>query len=81
MNCLWNTFILKLGIPSSFWNTCDLRLTQSDQKVYYQKVDNLDLERAKNKIKHVLEEALNNKIITDEDFKAMDPKDKTPSKD
>ena len=57
-----------------------LRSTQSDQKVYYQKVDDLELERAKNKILHVLEEALNNKIITDEDFKAMDPEDKTPSK-
>ena len=54
--------------------------TQSDQQVYYQKVDNLELERAKNKIKHVLEEALNNKIITDEEFNAMDPEDKTPSK-
>ena len=54
--------------------------TQSDQQVYYQKVDNLELERAKNKIKHVLEEALNNKIITDEEFNAMDPEDKTTSK-
>ena len=54
--------------------------TQSNNKAYYQEVDDLELERVKIKITHVLKEALNNKDITDEEFKAMDPEDKNASK-
>ena len=54
--------------------------TQSNKTAYYQRVEDLELERAKAKIRNVLEEALNNKIITDDEFKAMDPEDKNASK-
>ena len=52
----------------------------SDTKQYYEKVDDLEEERAKRKIKHVLQEALEDNIITKEEFKAMDPEDKRPAK-
>ena len=54
--------------------------TQSHTKTYYQKVDDLELERAKAKIKAVLDEALTNKVITDDEYEAMDPEDKNASK-
>ena len=40
----------------------------SDTKQYYEKVDDLEEERAKRKIKHVLQEALEDNIITKEEF-------------
>ena len=53
---------------------------QSSTQNYYKKVSELDLERAKAKIYNTLEEALNNKVITDEEFNAMNPEDKNPGK-
>ena len=53
---------------------------QSETQTYYRKVDDLELDRAKVKIRNTLEEALKNKIITEEEFKAMDPDDKHPGK-
>ena len=42
--------------------------------------DNFALERSKNHIDTTLKEALTNKIISKEEYKAMDPEDKNPSK-
>ena len=42
------------------------------------KVDNFELERAKLRINNTLEEALTDKIITDEEFADMNPDDKNP---
>ena len=53
---------------------------QSETQNYYKQVEDLELDRAKVKIRNTLEEALNNKIITEEEFKAMNPDDKNPGK-
>ena len=53
---------------------------QSSTQNYYKKVSELDLEREKAKIYNNLEEALNNKVITDEELNAMNPEDKNPGK-
>ena len=42
--------------------------------------DNIELGIAKNLISYILKEALDTKIISEEEFKAMDPSDKNPSK-
>ena len=52
----------------------------SEPKMFYQKEDEFTLERAKKNIKDTLNEALDENIITKEEFKAMDPDDKNPSK-
>ena len=47
---------------------------------YYKKVEDIELDRAKARIKNTLEEALENNIITEEEFRALNPDDKNPSK-
>ena len=53
---------------------------QDNDQLYYKKVEDLDLEIFKNRIRNVLKEAFDNKIITEEELKAMDPSDKNPAK-
>ena len=53
---------------------------QNQTQNYYKKVDELELERATAKIYDTLEEALNSKVITEEEFRAMNPEDKNPGK-
>ena len=48
--------------------------------MYYKAVDEFALERAKTQINNVLKEALENKVITKEEYSAMDASDKDPSK-
>ena len=48
--------------------------------MYYEKVEDIQILQAKNKIKHVLEEALEKQIISKEEFNAMEPDEKNPSK-
>ena len=43
-------------------------------------MDNLELERAKLRIRKTLEEALTDRIITNEKFAAMNPDNKNPGK-
>ena len=50
------------------------------QDNYYDQVEEWEIERSKNKIRTVLQEGLDNKIISDEEFKAMDPSEKNLSK-
>ena len=52
----------------------------SDTQNFDKKVDDLEEERPKRKIKHVLQEALDKEIITKEEFKAMNPEEKKPAK-
>ena len=47
---------------------------------YYEKVDEFEPERAKAKIGVALKEGLENKYISEEEFKAMCPDEKTPGK-
>ena len=51
-----------------------------EEKSYYKKKDKFALERAKKHIESVLKEGLENEIITTEEYNAMDPADKNPSK-
>ena len=62
----------------SYMKSCyeHLLSKQSLTQNYYKKVADLELERAKAKIYNTLEEALNNKVITEEEFRAMNPEDK-----
>ena len=48
--------------------------------MYYEKVEDIQILQAKNKIKHVLEEALEKQTISKEEFNAMEPDEKNPSK-
>ena len=50
------------------------------KKPYYSKVDDSKLELAKSKILSLLQEALQKEYISKEEFKAMDPTEKTPGK-
>ena len=57
--------------------------TQSSESIpnmYYKAVDEFALERAKTQMNNVLKEALENKVITKEEYSAMDASDKDPSK-
>ena len=65
---------------NSYMKSCyeHLLSKQSETQNYYKKVDDLELERAKAKIHNTLEEALTNKIITEEEFRAMNPEEKKP---
>jgi hypothetical protein len=56
--------------------------TQSSitQKPYYEQVKDTALEEAKQKIKDVLQEGLDNEILSKEEFQAMNPEDKNPAK-
>ena len=51
-----------------------------DIKLYYENINYTSLDEAKNKILSIIQEGLDNNIITTEEFKAMDPQDKNPSK-
>ena len=53
---------------------------QSETQFYYKKVEDIELERAKARIKDTLDDALEKNIITEEEFTAMNPEDKNPSK-
>ena len=53
---------------------------ESSPKMYYKKEDEFALERAKRHITSKLKEALDNNIISKDEFQAMDPEDKNPSK-
>ena len=53
---------------------------ETQNNMYYKKEDEFALERAKKHINTTLKEALNNNIISKEEYKAMDPEDKNPSK-
>ena len=50
----------------------------SHPNMYYKKEDDFALERAKNHINTTLKEALDNNIITKEEYNAMDPQEKNP---
>ena len=47
---------------------------------YYQRVEESEFTRSKERIKEVLEEARDNEIIDKDEFEALNPKDKLPSK-
>ena len=51
-----------------------------EMKPFYHKIDSSQLDEAKIKIKHVLEEALDNKVITNTEYEAMNPENKNPGK-
>ena len=53
---------------------------ESHPNMYYKKEDEFALERAKRHINTKLKEALDNSLISKDEFKAMDPEDKKPSK-
>ena len=53
---------------------------ETNPKLYYAPVDEFSLERAKKTILDTLQEALDNQIITKEEYTIMNPKDKNPSK-
>ena len=56
--------------------------TQPDGSLrsYYRTADNLEIDVAKDNIVKVLEEGLDNNIISQDEFDAMDPRDKDPAK-
>ena len=54
--------------------------SEETRQMYYTPVNEFALEDAKNKINITLKEALENNIITKEEFSAMSPDDKNPSK-
>ena len=54
--------------------------SEEEQAMYYKAVDEFALDIARNKIKGVIEEAFENKIITKEEFSAMSPDDKGAAK-
>ena len=54
--------------------------SKQDGKPYYQKVDQSKLEQTKKEIKVVLNQALENQIITQSEYNAMNPDDKTAGK-
>ena len=47
---------------------------------YYSPVDGLEIERTKVKIKNLLEEGLDNKVISKSEFEQMNPEDKGPGR-
>ena len=47
---------------------------------YYEQVEDIELIISKNKIRKVLEDGLNQQIISKEEFNAMDPDDKNPAR-
>ena len=53
---------------------------EAEPKMYYKAVDEFALDRAKTKIKEVLEEAYADKIITKDEFSAMNPDNKEAAK-
>ena len=53
---------------------------ETQHNMYYKKEYKFALERSKKHINTTLKEALNNNIISKEEYKAMDPEDKNPSK-
>ena len=55
-------------------------LEGEDPRMYYKKEDEFALERAKKHIQDTLKEASEDNIITKEEYKAMDPEEKNPSK-
>ena len=57
-----------------------LTLTDGSAFNYYEQVDNHFVNKTKSFIKLVLEEGLDNNILTKEEFSAMNPEDKTPGK-
>ena len=69
-----------------YMNACyvhlNARLTMKDgsTKEYYTKMGKGSLEEASTKLKLVLEEALDNKIISNDEYQAMNPDGKTPGK-
>ena len=63
---------------SSVPNQTDV--TEESTKMYYKPVNEFALEEAKTKIIDTLKEALENKIITKNEFSAMNPEDKDPAK-
>ena len=54
--------------------------TNGESVPYYEKVDSSVVQEAKSKIKLILEEGYDNLIISKEEYEAMDPTDKNPSK-
>ena len=46
-------------------------MDDGESKRYYVEVENIELERAKSKIKHVVQEGLENDILTKEEYEAM----------
>ena len=57
-----------------------LTSTQSDKKPYYSQVAKITVEKSKNKIKAILDEGLENNILSEEEYNVMNPEDKNPAK-
>ena len=53
---------------------------EGDKKPCYTKVEESKLEEAKFKLTNLIQEAFDNKIITEGEFQAMDPKNKVPGR-
>ena len=53
---------------------------QSDNTLYYKRVEDLELQRSQNKILNILNEALEDNIISEEEFRAMDQEEKNAAK-
>ena len=53
---------------------------EGDYKSFYTKVDESKLEEAKFKLTNLVQEAYDNKIINENEFLALDPKDKGPGR-
>ena len=67
---------------SEYVKACYKHLTssQSEGNPYYTQVDALEVERSKAQIENTLLEALKNNIISQDEFHAMNPKDKEPGR-
>ena len=65
-----------------YLEACDehLKSTNSDSKPFYTKVNATKVVEAKTEIKLLLQEALDNEIITKNEFEEMNPDDKNPGK-
>ena len=57
-----------------------IKAKDSTTQDYYTKVDSKELFKAQVKLKHLLEEGLDQNIITKSEFEAMDPEGKNPAK-
>ncbi len=67
---------------SEYVRACYTHLTssQSEGNPYYTQVDALEVERSKVQIENTLLEALKNNVISQDEFHAMNAKDKEPSR-
>ena len=66
----------------SYMKACyeHLMSTTLTEESYYQQIADIELDVSKKKIKEILDEGFENKIISKEELNAMDPRDQNPAK-